>query len=126
MHSSRNRIVFDQIGVGGRYGWGEGFGFARRGVQWTLGSQAAPCFQFVLECEDSVGKFRRRGFGDGKRAILDRLEQLLRWVFTRRFGDGGAYVFEKIVAVAGGERTKSELAGVGDEEFAPWMLGPTF
>jgi hypothetical protein len=28
--------------------------------------------------------------------------------------------------VAGGERTKSELAGIGDEEFAPWVLGPIF
>jgi altronate hydrolase len=38
----------------------------------------------------------------------------------------GQRLFEKIIAVAGGERTKSELAGVGDEEFAPWILGPTF
>ena len=38
----------------------------------------------------------------------------------------GRRIFEKIVAVAGGEKTKSELAGMGDEEFAPWQLGPTF
>lgn len=38
----------------------------------------------------------------------------------------GRRIFEKLIAVAGGERTKSELAGVGDEEFAPWQLGPTF
>jgi len=38
----------------------------------------------------------------------------------------GRRIVEKIIAVAGGERTKSELAGVGDEEFAPWELGPTF
>jgi altronate hydrolase len=38
----------------------------------------------------------------------------------------GRRIFEKIVAVAGGERTKSELSGLGDEEFAPWILGPTF
>ena len=38
----------------------------------------------------------------------------------------GMRIFEKIVAVAGGEKTKSELAGIGDEEFAPWVLGPTF
>jgi altronate hydrolase len=38
----------------------------------------------------------------------------------------GRRLCEKILAVAGGERTKSELAGVGDEEFAPWLLGPTF
>jgi len=38
----------------------------------------------------------------------------------------GRRIFEKIVAVAGGEKTKSELSGLGDEEFAPWILGPTF
>jgi altronate hydrolase len=36
----------------------------------------------------------------------------------------GQRIFDKIVAVAGGEKTKSELAGIGDEEFAPWLLGP--
>jgi len=38
----------------------------------------------------------------------------------------GTRIFEKIIAVASGEKTKSELAGIGDEEFAPWQLGPTF
>jgi altronate hydrolase len=38
----------------------------------------------------------------------------------------GARLFEKIIAVASGEKTKSERAGMGDEEFAPWMIGPTF
>jgi len=38
----------------------------------------------------------------------------------------GRRIFERIIAVASGEKTKSELAGLGDEEFAPWMLGPTF
>jgi altronate hydrolase len=38
----------------------------------------------------------------------------------------GRRIFDKIVAVAGGEMTKSEKAGIGDEEFAPWILGPTF
>ena len=37
----------------------------------------------------------------------------------------GRRIFEKIIAVASGEKTKSELAGVGDDEFAPWHLGPT-
>lgn len=36
----------------------------------------------------------------------------------------GHRIFERILAVAGGEKTLSERAGVGDEEFAPWMLGP--
>jgi altronate hydrolase len=38
----------------------------------------------------------------------------------------GMRIFQKIIAVASGEKTKSELAGMGDEEFAPWTLGPTF
>ncbi len=36
----------------------------------------------------------------------------------------GRRIFEKILSVAGGEKTKSELSGMGDEEFAPWMIGP--
>ncbi len=38
----------------------------------------------------------------------------------------GMRIFEKIISVASGEKTKSEIAGIGDEEFAPWPLGPTF
>lgn len=45
---------------------------------------------------------------------------------TETVGKVGMRIFEKIIAVAGGEKTKSELAGIGDEEFAPWTLGPTF
>jgi altronate hydrolase len=37
----------------------------------------------------------------------------------------GRQIFEKILAVASGEKTKSELHGVGEEEFAPWPIGPT-
>jgi altronate hydrolase len=37
----------------------------------------------------------------------------------------GKEIFEKVLAVASGERTKSELNGVGEEEFAPWSIGPT-
>lgn len=38
----------------------------------------------------------------------------------------GQRIFTKLIAVAGGEKTKSEAQGLGDEEFAPWILGPTF
>ncbi len=37
----------------------------------------------------------------------------------------GREIFEKAFLVASGERTKSELNGVGEEEFAPWSIGPT-
>jgi altronate hydrolase len=38
--------------------------------------------------------------------------------------DVGRQIFEEIVAVASGKRSKSELSGVGEEEFAPWIIGP--
>jgi altronate hydrolase len=38
----------------------------------------------------------------------------------------GGRIFETMIAVAGGQKTKSEEQGIGDEEFAPWPLGPTF
>lgn len=37
----------------------------------------------------------------------------------------GEEIFEKILTVASGEKTKSEINGVGEEEFAPWSIGPT-
>ncbi|MCB1732291.1 MAG: altronate dehydratase [Halieaceae bacterium] len=35
----------------------------------------------------------------------------------------GEKIFERIIAVASGERTRSELLGYGEEEFCPWDLG---
>jgi altronate hydrolase len=35
----------------------------------------------------------------------------------------GKRIFARIIAVASGERTKSELLGYGEEEFCPWDLG---
>jgi altronate hydrolase len=37
----------------------------------------------------------------------------------------GRQIFEEILEVASGKKTKSELSGVGEEEFAPWSIGPT-
>jgi altronate dehydratase len=35
----------------------------------------------------------------------------------------GDEIFDKVLAVASGEQSKSEAAGVGQEEFNPWILG---
>ena len=49
---------------------------------------------------------------------------------TVTFGRGtpletvGRQVFEEVVAVASGRKTKSEAQGIGEEEFAPWIIGP--
>jgi altronate hydrolase len=36
----------------------------------------------------------------------------------------GQQIFEEILAVASGKKTKSELHGIGEEEFVPWIVGP--
>jgi altronate hydrolase len=38
--------------------------------------------------------------------------------------DVGRQIFEEVIAVASGKRSRSELSGVGEEEFAPWIIGP--
>jgi altronate hydrolase len=43
----------------------------------------------------------------------------------RPVAEAGRELFEEILAVASGKKTKSEQLGLGDEEFVPWPLGPT-
>jgi altronate hydrolase len=37
----------------------------------------------------------------------------------------GCEILESIISVASGQRTKSEMQGIGDDEFCPWSIGPT-
>jgi altronate hydrolase len=37
----------------------------------------------------------------------------------------GRQIFEFVLEVASGRKTKSEQWGYGEEEFAPWSIGPT-
>ena len=37
----------------------------------------------------------------------------------------GKDIFNKIIAVASGEKSKSEINGYGDDEFNPWIIDPT-
>ena len=38
----------------------------------------------------------------------------------------GQEIFDEILAVSSGKKTKSELLGYGDNEFVPWQIGATF
>jgi altronate hydrolase len=38
----------------------------------------------------------------------------------------GEQIFNKVLSVASGEKTKSEELGYGDNEFNPWVIGATF
>ena len=37
----------------------------------------------------------------------------------------GEQIFQLILKTASGQRTRSELMGYGEDEFAPWHLGAT-
>ena len=37
--------------------------------------------------------------------------------------DVGERIFQKMLAVASGEPSKSEALGIGDNEFVPWQVG---
>jgi altronate hydrolase len=37
----------------------------------------------------------------------------------------GEEIFNKIITVASGEKSKSEINGYGDDEFNPWIIDPT-
>lgn len=39
--------------------------------------------------------------------------------------EAGERIFQLIIDIASGQRTKSEMHGMGEDEFAPWILGPT-
>jgi altronate hydrolase len=44
---------------------------------------------------------------------------------TASLGEMGERIFHKILAVASGEKTKSEELGYGENEFVPWVIGAT-
>jgi altronate hydrolase len=44
---------------------------------------------------------------------------------TASLPDTGEKIFRKILAVASGEKTKSEEQGYGENEFVPWVIGAT-
>ena len=37
----------------------------------------------------------------------------------------GFQIVEEVIAVASGKKSKSEAQGIGEEEFAPWIMGAT-
>ena len=44
---------------------------------------------------------------------------------TATVQQAGERIFRLIIETASGQRTKSEMHGFGEDEFAPWILGPT-
>lgn len=106
---------FDPVSMTGLVCGGCNIGVFTTGRGSVYGCKPAPCIKVATNT--ALYNWMRDDMDLNAGTILDGTETV---------AQVGQRIFEKIIAVAGGEKTKSELAGVGDEEFAPWILGPTF
>ena len=105
---------FDPVSMTGMVAGGCNVGVFTTGRGSVYGCKPAPCIKVAT----NTTLFERMEDDMDLNAgtILDGTETLQ---------EVGMRLFEKIISVANGEKTKSELAGMGDEEFAPWQLWPT-
>lgn len=106
---------YDPVSMTGLVAGGCNVGVFTTGRGSVYGCKPAPCIKVATNTP--LFQHMEEDMDINAGTILDGTETV---------AQVGQRIFEKIIAVAGGERTKSELAGLGDEEFAPWQLGPTF
>lgn len=106
---------FDPVSMTGLVAGGCNIGVFTTGRGSVYGCKPAPCIKVATNT--ALYNWMHEDMDLNAGTILDGSETVTQ---------AGRRIFEKIVAVASGEKTKSELSGLGDEEFAPWQLGPTF
>jgi altronate hydrolase len=104
----------DPVSMTGLVSGGCNLGVFTTGRGSVFGCKPAPCIKVATHTP--MYEWMRDDMDLNAGTILDGSETV---------SEVGRRLFDKMIAVAGGEKTKSELSGMGDEEFAPWMLGPT-
>ena len=105
---------YDPVSMTGLVAGGCNIGVFTTGRGSVYGCKPAPCIKVATH--SALYRWMEEDMDINAGTILEGTETV---------AEVGRRIFEKLVAVASGEKTKSELAGVGDEEFAPWQLGPT-
>lgn len=106
---------FDPVSMTGLVCGGCNVGVFTTGRGSVYGCKPAPCIKVATNT--LLYDWMRDDMDLNAGTILDGTETV---------EEMGHRIFEEILAVANGKRTKSEAQGLGDEEFAPWILGPTF
>jgi altronate hydrolase len=106
---------FDPVSMTGLVSGGATVGVFTTGRGSVYGCKPSPCIKVATNT--AIYEHMSDDMDINAGTVVDGTETL---------EEVGRRIFEKIVSVAGGEKTKSELSGLGDEEFAPWILGPTF
>lgn len=106
---------FDPVSMTGLVCGGCNVGVFTTGRGSVYGCKPAPCIKVATNT--TLYDWMRDDMDINAGTILDGTETV---------EEVGHRIFEEILAVANGKQTKSEAQGLGDEEFAPWILGPTF
>ena len=106
---------FDPVSMTGLVCGGANVGVFTTGRGSVYGCKPMPCIKVATNT--TLYDWMRDDMDINAGTILDGTETV---------DQVGHRILEEIIAVAGGKRTKSELQGIGDEEFAPWLLGPVF
>ncbi len=105
---------FDPVSMTGLVAGGCNIGVFTTGRGSVYGCKPMPCIKVATTT--ALFDWMNEDMDLDAGTILDGSESV---------ADVGRRMLDLIIRVASGEKTKSELAGVGDEEFAPWIQGPT-
>ena len=103
---------YDPVSVTGMVAGGANVVCFTTGRGSVFGSKPAPCIK--LATNSDVYRRMSEDMDVNCGTIVDG---------TLSVADVGREIFELVLAVASGQRTKSEELGFGDEEFTPWQLG---
>ncbi len=106
---------YDPVSMTGLVAGGCNIGVFTTGRGSVYGCKPAPCIKVATN--STLYNWMTEDMDLNAGTILDGTETV---------EQVGQRIFEKIISVASGEKTKSELSGIGDEEFAPWFIGPQF
>jgi altronate hydrolase len=106
---------YDPVSMTGLVAGGCNIGVFTTGRGSVYGCKPAPCIKVATNT--TLYNWMQEDMDLNAGTILDGTETV---------EQVGQRIFEKIISVASGEKTKSELSGIGDEEFAPWFIGPQF
>ena len=103
---------YDPVSVTGMVAGGANVVCFTTGRGSVFGSKPAPCIKLATNSETYGRMTDDMDVNCG--AVLDG---------TASVQEVGREIFELVLAVASGRRSKSEELGFGDEEFTPWQLG---
>ena len=106
---------FDPVSMTGLVCGGANVGVFTTGRGSVYGCKPTPCIKVATNT--TLFEWMRDDMDINAGTILDGTESV---------EQVGHRIFEEMIAVAGGKKTRSEAQGLGDEEFAPWLLGPVF